>query len=75
MNAKNQPERMQINLEVSPELYAAINNLKQYLNQDTAEVLLKGIVLLEVVAAAKQEGKQVWITDDNQNLETEIVGI
>ncbi|BAT54912.1 hypothetical protein NOS3756_38870 [Nostoc sp. NIES-3756] len=66
---------MQINLELSSELYAVINNLKQQTNGDTAEVLLKGITLLAVAIEAKQQGKQVWITDNKQNLETEIVGI
>ncbi|BCL37967.1 DNA-binding protein [Nostoc sp. MS1] len=72
---KNQSERIQINLELSSELYAVINNLKQEMNGDTAEVLLKGITLLEISIEAKKQGKQVWITDDKQNLETEIVGI
>ncbi|BAY37323.1 hypothetical protein NIES2111_16600 [Nostoc sp. NIES-2111] len=75
MIAKNQLEKIQINLELSPELYAVINNLKQQTNGDTAEVLLKGITLLAVAIEAKQQGKQVWITDNKQNLETEIVGI
>lgn len=75
MITKNQLEKIQINLELSLELYAVINNLKQQTNGDTAEVLLKGITLLAVAIDAKQKGKQVWITDEQQNLETEIVGI
>lgn len=72
---KNQPERVQINLELSSELFETINNLKQQINGETAEVLLKGIILLEVALEAKLQGKQVWITDDKQNLESEILGI
>ncbi|WP_242044883.1 DNA-binding protein [Anabaena azotica] len=72
---ENKPERIQINLDLSPELYETINKLKQQINGDTAEILLKGIILLEVALEAKLQGKQVWITDDKQNLESEIVGI
>lgn len=75
MIEQNQYKRIQVNLELSPELYETISNLKQQINGDTAEVLLKGITLLEVALEAKQQGKQLWITDDKQNLETEIIGI
>ncbi|HEY9803603.1 MAG TPA: hypothetical protein V6D25_24880 [Leptolyngbyaceae cyanobacterium] len=75
MMEKNKFERIQINLELSPELYETINKLKQQINGETAEVLVKGIILLEVALEAKLQGKQVWITDDKQNLESEIVGI
>lgn len=72
---KKQTERMQINLELSAEMYETINKLKQQINGETAEVLLKGIMLLEVALEAKLQGKQVWITNDKQNLESEIIGI
>ena len=72
---KNKPERVQINLDLSAELYETVNKLKQQINGDTAEVLLKGIILLEVAVEAKLQGKKVWITDDKQNLESEIIGI
>ncbi len=66
---------IQINLDLSPELYETLNNLAQHINGDNAEALLKAIALLEVAVNAKQKGKHIWITDDNENLETEIVGI
>jgi hypothetical protein len=75
MIGKNQAERVQITLELSPELYETINKLKQQMDIDAAEVFLKGITLLEVAMEAKQQGKQIWITDEQQNLETKIVGI
>ncbi|MHC5610420.1 MAG: DNA-binding protein [Nostoc sp.] len=68
-------QRFQINLDLSPEVYLTLNNLTQHINGDNAEVLIKAIALLEVAVDAKQKGKHIWITDDNQNLETEIVGI
>ncbi|MEH2384570.1 MAG: DNA-binding protein [Nostoc sp.] len=68
-------QRIQISLDLSPELYQTLNNLMQHLNGDNAEVLIKAIALLEVAVDAKQKGKHIWIVDDNQNLETEIVGI
>jgi hypothetical protein len=45
------------------------------MDEDNAEVLLKAIALLEIAVEAQQKGKHLWIVDDNQNLETEIVGI
>ncbi|MBE9210994.1 DNA-binding protein [Nostoc sp. LEGE 06077] len=75
MATQNQLQRIQIELELSPELYETINNLAQHLNGDHAEVLLKAIALLEVALEAKQKGKHLWIVDEQDNLETEIVGI
>lgn len=75
MNSQNKEQRIQINLDLSPELYKTINNLAQQMNGDNAEVLLKAIALLEIAVEAKHEGKHLWIADDNHNLETEIVDI
>ncbi|WP_373530776.1 DNA-binding protein [Nostoc sp.] len=75
MTAQAKTQRIQINLDLSPELYETLNNLAQQINGDNAKVLIKAITLLEVAVDAKQKGKYIWITDDNQNLETEIVGI
>lgn len=66
---------VRLNLDLSPELYETLNNIAQQINGDNAEVLLKAIALLEVAVEAKQKGKHIWIADDNQNLETEIIGI
>ncbi|BAY73880.1 hypothetical protein NIES25_02880 [Nostoc linckia NIES-25] len=68
-------ERIQINLDLSPEIYETISNLAQQINRDHAEVLLKALSLLEVTVEAKQRGKHIWIVDENQNLETEITDI
>ncbi|MEH2001421.1 DNA-binding protein [Nostoc sp.] len=75
MTVELKNQRIQINLDLSPELYETLNNLAQQINGDNAEVLLKAIALLEVAVEAKQKGKYIWIADDNQNLETEIIGI
>ncbi|MEH2068208.1 MAG: DNA-binding protein [Nostoc sp.] len=75
MSVQDKTKRIQINLDLSPELYQIISDLAQQMNEDNAEVLLKAIVLLEVVVEAKQKGKHIWIADENQNLETEITGI
>ncbi|MEH2451093.1 DNA-binding protein [Nostoc sp.] len=75
MTAQGKTQRIQINLDLSPELYKTLNNLAQQINGDNAEVLLKAIALLEVAIEAKQKGKHIWIADDNKNLETEIIGI
>jgi uncharacterized secreted protein with C-terminal beta-propeller domain len=75
MTAQDKTQRIQINLDLSPELYETISNLAQNMNGDSAEVLLKAIALLEVAVEAKQKGKHIWIVDENQNLETEVIGI
>jgi hypothetical protein len=74
MNAQNELQRIQIQLDLSPELYETINNLAQQINGDNAEVLIKAIALLELAIEAKQQDKHLWIVDNQQNLETEIVG-
>ncbi|MBD2451327.1 DNA-binding protein [Nostoc sp. FACHB-152] len=74
MNQQKEAQRIQIQLDLSPELYATINNLAQQINGDNAEVLLKAIALLELAIEAKQQDKHLWIVDNQQNLETEIVG-
>ena len=75
MTAHNKIQRIEINLDLSIELYGTIKNIAQQINGDNAEVLLKAIALLEIAVEAKQKGKYLWITDDKQNLETEITGI
>lgn len=75
MTIQGKNQRTQISLNLSPELYETLNNVAQQLDGDMAEVLLKGIVLMHLAVEAKQNGKHLWITDKNQTLETEIVGI
>ncbi len=75
MTVQIKDQRIQINLDLSPEIYETINNLAQQINGDNAEMLLKAMALLEVAVEAKQKGKQIWIVDENQNLETEITDI
>jgi len=75
MTVEGKNRRIQISLDFSPELYDTLNNLAQKMNGDDAEVLLKAIALFEVAVEAKQKGKHLWIVDENQNLETEVVGI
>ncbi|AUT02385.1 DNA-binding protein [Nostoc sp. CENA543] len=71
----SQNQRLQINLNLSLELYKTIDNLSQQIHGDHADVFLKALALLEIAVEAKQQGKHLWIVDDNQNLDTEISGI
>jgi hypothetical protein len=75
MIAPKQPPRVQIILDLSPELYETIKNLETQMNEDTTEVLLKALALLEIAVEAKTASKHLWITDAQQNLETQIIGI
>ncbi|MFN6482450.1 MULTISPECIES: hypothetical protein [unclassified Nostoc] len=72
MTAQEKSQRIQINLDLSPELYETLNNLAQQMNGDNSEVLLKAIALMEVAVEAKQKGKHIWIADDHQNLDSMI---
>jgi predicted transcriptional regulator len=75
MTVQAQGQRVQLSLDVSPELYQTLNSLAQQLNGDTADVLVKAISLLKVAVEAEKEGKRIWIANQNQELDTEIVGI
>ncbi|MBD2385129.1 DNA-binding protein [Cylindrospermum sp. FACHB-282] len=75
MTAQRKKQRTQINLDLSAELYETLNNLAQQINGDNADVLLKAIALMELAVEAKQNGKHIWIADENQKLEAEVVGI
>jgi predicted transcriptional regulator len=75
MTASRKKQRVQINLDLSPELYETLNNLAEQINGDNAEVLLKAIALMEVAVEAKQQGKHIWIADENKNLEAEVIGL
>ncbi|MBD6619923.1 DNA-binding protein [Komarekiella sp. 'clone 1'] len=68
-------QRIQIILDLSPELYETLNKIAQQINGDNAEVFVKAIALMEVAVEAKQKGKHLWIADENQNLEAEVIGI
>ncbi len=70
MTAQGKNQRVQINLDLSSELYETLNNLAQQINGDNgdnAEVLLNAMPI-----EAKEKGKYIWIADDNQNLETDL---
>ncbi len=67
MTAQGKNQRVQINLDLSSELYETLSNLAQQINGDNAEVLLKAMPI-----EAKEKGKYIWIADDNQNLETDL---
>ena len=75
MTVQDKNQRVKISLDLSPELYETLKNVAQQLDGDMAEVLLKGIVLMQIAVEAKQNRKHLWITDENQTLETEIIGI
>jgi c-di-AMP phosphodiesterase-like protein len=75
MTAQGKNQRVQINLDLSSELYETLNNLAEQINGDNAEVLLKAMPTVGYVYAlieAKEKGKYIWIADDNQNIETDL---
>jgi hypothetical protein len=73
MSLQRKNQRVQMSLDLSPELYENLKNVVQQFGGDTAEVLLQGIVLMQLVVEVKEKGKHLWITDDNKNLETELL--
>ena len=72
---KEQNKRVQFILDISPEMYQTLNDLTVTTKEDNATILLKALALMEVAVEAKQQGKHLWIADENNNLESEIIGI
>ena len=73
MSVQEKTERVKINLDVSPEVYATLNYLAEKIKGDTADVLLNAIALMEIAVEAENLGKSLWIVDKDKKLDTEIV--
>lgn len=68
-------EKINISYDVSPQFYLTLSDLAEKIDGDTADVLRKGVALMQVALEAKEQGKTIWIADKRHRLEAEIVGI
>ncbi len=66
---------IRLNLLLSPELNARLEQLATANNVSKVEILQKSIALFDVVSEAKAENKRIGILNQDKQLETEIVGI
>lgn len=53
----------QLNLSISPELYALLEKLAKNNNTDIANVIINGIALFGIAEDAKQDGYKLGIID------------
>jgi hypothetical protein len=65
----------EITLEVTPEYYAALEQLMRDTGQNLEDVFVKAIALYKSVVEFKCEGKHVGTADDVDKLEREFVGL
>jgi hypothetical protein len=65
----------EITYRVTPEFYAALEQLMYDTRQDLGEVFTKAIALYKTAVEFKREGKHVGVADEAENLETEFVGL
>ena len=65
MTVQEKGHRVQISLNVSPKLYQTLNNVAKQLNGDPASEPRTVIVLMQLAVDAQQQGKHLWIADEN----------
>ncbi|HLO50402.1 MAG TPA: DNA-binding protein [Kamptonema sp.] len=75
MTVQQKGQRIQISLDVSPEVYETLESLAQKMKGDTSEVFRKAIALLKIAVEAEEDGKKMGVANKDQTLDTEILGI
>ncbi len=65
----------EVTFEITPEFYAALEQLMRETQQDLEDVYWKAIALYKTVVDLKRQGKHVGVTDDPANLDREFVGL
>jgi hypothetical protein len=63
---------IEMSMTVSPEMFKTMEWLSDQAGSGLADVFTRAIVLLEVAAKARAEGKQIGIAREGQPLETVI---
>ena len=63
-----------LQLNMSPELDADLDNLGEELGVPKGKAILKALSLLKIAMDAKREGKRVAILDDRDDSEQDIIG-
>lgn len=66
-------EMVHLNLDVSPELNERLEEIANKIGGTKSDVLRQSIALMQIVLAAKEQGKKFGIAEPDQPLSTEIV--
>ncbi|MDJ0677438.1 MAG: ribbon-helix-helix protein, CopG family [Calothrix sp. MO_167.B42] len=72
---KQEATTIRLSLDVSPEVNEIINELAHKSGVSKSDILRKSIALMELAVKAKARGEKVAFVDENQVVNTEIVGI
>lgn len=67
--------KVRLSLDVSPELNELLESLARTLRVTKSDILRKAIVLMKVALDAKLKKKKLAIVDQDQPVQTEIVGL
>jgi predicted transcriptional regulator len=67
--------KVRITVDISPALYAKLDELAEKTHTTKSDVLRKAIGLMDVAMEAKEQGKKIGIAEKDQPLATEIIGI
>ena len=67
--------KVRLSLDISPEMYALLEQLAEKTGGTKSDVLRKAIALMEVVVDAKRQGRKFGIAEKDQPLATEIIGL
>jgi predicted DNA-binding protein len=68
-------ETVRLSLDVSTSLDNTLEDLAKRTGSTKADILRKGIALVEVAVDAKEHGKKLGVADRAEQLTREIVGI
>jgi hypothetical protein len=67
--------KVRLSLDVSPELNELLESLSRIMSVTKSDVLRKAIVLMKVALDAKMKKQKLAIVDNDQPVQTEIVGL
>jgi len=66
--------KVRVSLDISPELYAKLQEMAKDLGGTKSDVLRKSLALMDVAIQARKDGKKIGIADRTEQLTTEIIG-
>ncbi len=66
--------KIRVSLDISPELYAKLQEMARDIGGTKSDVLRKSLALMDVAVQAHKNGKKIGIADRTEQLTTEIIG-
>ena len=67
-------QKIRVSLDISPELYAKLQEMARDIRGTKSDVLRKSLALMDVAIQARKDGKKIGIADRTEQLTTEIIG-